>query len=98
MFETCDKGSSAPNTVLDAIPYSQEGSGRHQCAVCAYQRGRADAQAGISPPPPGCGERCQHGSIVPDNLFNDLHHNQGGRGRHKCVCCAYREGYTSGTS
>ena len=37
--ETCDAGKTAPTALLDALPTSQAGIGRHKCAVCAYQLG-----------------------------------------------------------
>jgi hypothetical protein len=37
--ETCNHGKTAPQSVLDGLPQSQAGTGRHKCAVCAYQLG-----------------------------------------------------------
>jgi hypothetical protein len=37
--ETCNHGKTAPQSVLDDLPHSQAGTGRHKCAVCAYQLG-----------------------------------------------------------
>ena len=95
MVDTCTRDNSAPNDVLDELPYSQAQSGRHLCAICAYQRGRTDAENGIPRPKLGHGERCDHGSVVPDHIFDNLHEYQGGRGRHKCIYCAYAAGYAS---
>lgn len=96
MIERCDMGAEAPEDVLDELDSAQEGLGRHRCAICAYARGRRDALA--LRPLAQDGQRCQHGAIAPNNLFEELHENQGGRARHKCVCCAYRDGYASGIS
>lgn len=38
-LEKCDHGHSAPQKMLDKLPYSQAGTGRHRCAVCAYTKG-----------------------------------------------------------
>jgi hypothetical protein len=38
-FETCKHGRQAPRGVLDDLPDSQAGTGRHKCAVCAYEAG-----------------------------------------------------------
>lgn len=94
MIEACERESTAPVDVLDGLEEAQEGAGRHQCAVCAYARGKRDAKAGL--PLVQSGDRCKHGSVAPNNLFDELHENQGGHARHKCVCCAYREGYSDG--
>jgi hypothetical protein len=40
--EKCNAGSSAPISVLRALPESQAGSGRHKCTNCAYQNGYKD--------------------------------------------------------
>jgi 5-methylcytosine-specific restriction protein A len=42
-MEKCHAGSAAPISVLQALPESQAGSGRHKCANCAYQKGYEDA-------------------------------------------------------
>jgi hypothetical protein len=38
-FETCKHGHQAPRTVLDDLPASQAGTGRHKCAICAFEAG-----------------------------------------------------------
>lgn len=38
-WESCKHGSSAPVAVLNNLPPSQAGAGRHKCVVCAFQNG-----------------------------------------------------------
>ena len=35
----CNHGNSAPIKAIEALPPSQAGPERHQCAVCAYAEG-----------------------------------------------------------
>ena len=37
--ETCDHGNFVPYEVLNRLPHSQAGTGRHKCAICAYSEG-----------------------------------------------------------
>jgi hypothetical protein len=37
--ETCKHGNVAPQDILDKLPDSQAGTGRHKCAICAYEKG-----------------------------------------------------------
>lgn len=39
MFESCKHKKQAPRDVLDSLPTAQAGTGRHKCAVCAYEAG-----------------------------------------------------------
>jgi hypothetical protein len=50
--ETCDHGNTAPMDVLDDLPHSQAGTGRHKCAICAYEKGLEEGQrqAAVNPP------------------------------------------------
>lgn len=41
------RGKRAPKEVIDALPESQAGKGRHKCAVCAYHAGFELARAEI---------------------------------------------------
>ncbi|GAB7258295.1 protein NO VEIN domain-containing protein [Polaribacter sp. OB-PA-B3] len=43
-------------------------------------------------------ETCIHGGISPVSLLQNLHHNQGGSGRHHCPTCAFEEGFILGSS
>lgn len=43
-------------------------------------------------------ETCKHGGVSPVSLLVELHHNQGGKGRHRCPICAYEFGYNLGGS
>ena len=36
-------GSAAPISVLEGLPPSQAGAARHECVVCAFQRGQQGA-------------------------------------------------------
>jgi hypothetical protein len=36
---SCEHGNRAPIAILDNLPVSQAGAGRHRCCVCAYARG-----------------------------------------------------------
>ena len=38
-----DHAGSVPASALAELPFSQAGAGRHRCAGCAYERGRAGA-------------------------------------------------------
>lgn len=51
--ESCDHGNNAPDDMLEELPESQAGTGRHKCAVCAYQKGfEAGKKAAQQPPLP----------------------------------------------
>lgn len=39
---TCKHGSTAPEYVIRELPESQAGTGRHKCAICAFQNGLVD--------------------------------------------------------
>ncbi len=39
MFESCKHKKQAPRELLDSLPTAQAGTGRHKCAVCAYEAG-----------------------------------------------------------
>lgn len=41
-------------------------------------------------------ESCAHGRSAPHTALKNLHHSQGGTGRHKCVVCAYSFGFDAG--
>jgi hypothetical protein len=43
-FETCKHEKQAPREVLDSLPESQGGTGRHKCVVCACQRSSETAR------------------------------------------------------
>lgn len=43
-------------------------------------------------------ETCIHGGISPVSLLENLHHSQGGSGRHRCPTCAFEEGFILGSS
>jgi hypothetical protein len=37
--EECHKGNTLPYTILNRLPASQAGEGRHKCAICAFRLG-----------------------------------------------------------
>ena len=39
MSETCKHKKQAPRELLNSLPTAQAGTGRHKCAVCAYEAG-----------------------------------------------------------
>ncbi len=43
--EGCAHEKSAPREMLEELPQSQAGTGRHKCAVCAYNAGFQDGVA-----------------------------------------------------
>ncbi len=85
MSEICKHGNSAPLDIIRSLPNYQAGTGRHKCAICAYELAKKN---GTSPFPVEY-EECLHGYSAPKHLIASLSENQGGIGRHKCVICAY---------
>ena len=94
--ENCKHNSSAPIAILQELPESQAGSGRHKCTVCSFQKGFEDAQLGY--PILVKMEECQHGNKAPVKFLENLPDSQAGAGRHKCVVCAYKKGFDAGTN
>ncbi|WP_312312797.1 DUF3883 domain-containing protein [Empedobacter brevis] len=43
-------------------------------------------------------ENCKHGNTISSSVLENLHHNQGGSGRHRCPVCAFQLGFTIGLS
>lgn len=43
-------------------------------------------------------EECKHGSLISSDDLKNLHHNQGGTGRHRCPTCAFQLGYNVGSN
>ena len=93
-IEKCNHKSIASVAVLQGLPNSQGGTGRHKCAVCSYQKGFEDAQ--LDYPIIGEMEDCPHGNSAPLEFLKNLQDSQAGAGRHKCVVCAYKEGFEAG--
>ncbi len=94
-FEECQQGKKAENSFLKKLPYSQAGAGRHKCVICAYIAGVGDGNLLIMHNSSNL-EICQHGSIAPIDILDNIHDNQSGDSRHKCAVCAYQEGYEVG--
>lgn len=44
----CTHGRRAPTELLDSLPNSQAGAGRHKCAICAYHQGFATTRTGAT--------------------------------------------------
>jgi len=100
--ETCLHGGISPINLLDNLHFSQGRSGRHKCPTCAYEQGFILGSSNkwssyseycleIKEP-----ETCAEGSIAPTNILTNLGENQGGKGRHKCTNCAFKEGFELG--
>jgi hypothetical protein len=90
--QRCSHGRVAPTETLENLHDSQAGTGRHKCAVCAYDSGY---RWGLEHPAPegGQSEECQQHVRVAKDILDGLPDSQAGAGRHKCVNCAYREGF-----
>jgi hypothetical protein len=85
---TCRHNNVAPAEVIDGLPSSQGGSGRHKCTVCAYALG-----ATTDPATHARWEHCEHGSAAPSGILEDLPDSQSPReGRHRCPVCAFAKG------
>lgn len=91
--ETCRHGVVVRVAMLDRLPPSQGGLGRHKCAACAYAQGQSEATQRTSTHGDMIG--CAHGRVAPGSILRRLPGNQGGTGRHKCVVCAYQDGRAS---
>lgn len=91
-MRSCGHGSEAPVAVLEDLPVSQAGTGRHKCVICAFQRGHEGAGSGAH-------EQCDHGQSAPVEVLRALPESQAGLGltRHRCAVCAYAAGAESGT-
>ncbi len=94
-FEECQQGKKAENSFLKNLPPSQAGAGRHKCVICAYLAGIEDGSLLVMHDTSSL-EICQHGSIAPIEILENIHDNQARGGRHKCTVCAYHEGYVVG--
>lgn len=90
--ERCRHGGMAPPAMLRVLPESQSGPGRHKCTICAYAHGIQDRKDRWVP---GRSDivRCAHGKIAREERIRSLPESQAGSGRHKCVVCAYAQGF-----
>lgn len=86
-LQQCDHGSAAPSGVLEDLPESQAGAGRHKCVICAFQRGFEGTDGAPA-------ETCDHANAAPVPMLQDLPQSQAGLGvaRHKCAVCAFAAG------
>lgn len=92
-FERCKHIRKAPVVILETLPDSQAGTGRHKCVVCAYQYGYNDGKIRYFAKQL---ESCNHGNSAPVDVLRKLSQSQAGTGRHKCAVCAYVEGLGDG--
>lgn len=85
--QQCDHGSAAPTQVLENLPESQAGAGRHKCVICAFQRGFDGAKGAPA-------ETCDHANAAPVPVLQGLPQSQAAPGvaRHKCAVCAFAAG------
>ena len=88
----CPHGSSMPDESVSRLEDSQAGSGRHRCAICAFQAGVSYLGHYTEM------ETCSHGNIAPVEILSDLPEYQGGPTRHKCVSCAFMDGVGHGAA
>lgn len=85
----CAHGSIAPDWAIESLPECQAGSGRHKCAVCAYQLGALGVGG-------SAWEMCDQGhASAPVEILRDLPESQAGLQRHKCAYRAYALGLES---
>lgn len=87
----CPNREKVRAALIDGLPESQAGAGRHKCPICAYaiasdpvQRAKFSTQSGV--------EKCEHGNEAPVAVLKSLHDWQANPGRHKCCVCAYALG------
>lgn len=92
-FERCKHIREAPVVILETLPDSQAGTGRHKCVVCAYHYGYNDGKTRYFAKQL---ESCNHGNSAPVDVLKKLPLSQAGTGRHKCAVCAYVEGLGDG--
>ena len=90
--QNCAHGNAALIAVLERLPASQAGAGRHKCVICAFQRGQ-DRRSGSTY------EQCDHGFSAPVEVLRALPESQAGLGltRHRCAVCAYAAGAEAAT-
>lgn len=102
--ETCIHGGVSPTSLLVYLHHSQAGTGRHRCPTCAYEEGFIiGSSQNWDSYEAYCdnlkdAESCKLGSIAPARILSNLGDNQGGTGRHKCVICAFKQGFEMGIS
>ncbi len=98
----CKHARTAPADLLMRLPESQGGPGRHKCGVCAYSRGFAIAGSRRFKSLNDYTSQkiefyeCKHSHSSPVRLLEDLPDGQGGASRHKCVTCAFVQGFKAG--
>lgn len=98
-IEYCSIGNNAPLKMLQDLHINQGQSGRHKCAICAFNEGYNNAINNSSYLLKDL-ESCKdfRKNKIPIAINKKLHDYQGGTGRHKCTICAYNEGFKLGLS
>lgn len=93
-LEQCGHGAVAPQATLLSLHRSQAmpGVARHKCANCAYAAGLKAGQDGTRWSDAAI-DKCQTGATAPSAVLTALPRSQAGSGRHRCVVCAFYEGY-----
>lgn len=79
----CQKEHSDIQGLMDMLPYSQGGPGRHKCAACAYEEGYEDGMRGVK--------------RDVDSVLETLPEGQAKNQRHKSCESAYEKGYEIAT-
>jgi hypothetical protein len=97
--EICNHGAISPVSLLKSLHDNQGSSGRHGCAICAFEEGFIEGSLGNYNSYTTFVEQltdfetCKEGSAAPTSILQNLGRNQGGAGRHKCVICAFKNGF-----
>lgn len=81
----CNRDHTNIDIIVRDLPIGQEGSGRHKCASCAYERGYSDGLNKVE-------------QIDLTTLFNSLDESQRGAHRHISPHAAYALGYFNGVN
>jgi len=86
---SCTHGNAAPSSLVETLPESQAGLGRHKCTICAYAIGSSPQSLAIA----DMLETCKHGHSAPVSVLVELPESQKvTEGRHRCAVCAYAAG------
>jgi hypothetical protein len=92
----CDHLSVMPDNIIQTLPHSQAGAGRHKCVICAYTKGVEAGKNNVSKITKKASEKCSHHKLCSIEILLKLPDSQAGEGRHKCAVCAYDIGFKVG--